>query len=455
MNKLHFLTLSFGLFISLFSQSQIAFFYQTVGPFMAGSGYNTVEIGTSSDGINIRSNSVSALDFYVGPSADSAYGDPVFSYLPNGNWAVTSWTGPGDPRGQGNMLYYEATCPIVVDTLVNALAALNCSDCLYPSTVQSGKTSQLFEVSGRYYVMHSNASVVRIACLSDGTNGGMDLPGIYMKDSAYSSLSALNYGESMPVFTSDSLRLSDCAIAHRTDGTWVLFVKGISDTTTASSGSLEELEARGIYRTTTTDFINWTPLEKVVGMASVPEATQTSDGKVWLYWQDFTDAIAAGNLSMAARAPISGAYELATYELSTPQQVFFEDEAFETNNSLHYATNGNPIFLPDTSAFNALRDCVTAAGDTWNTAGINDNASLLENSTVFPNPNQGVFTIQFVPQTEPVTVALYNLAGEIVFAMSVTESLKEVIDVRQLPKGAYFLTIQESTQVVTKKVIIE
>ena len=423
MKKL-FLNTSICIFL-LFSfnlNAQMAFFYQTVGPFVSGVGYNTVEIGTTYDGINITTNNVSALDFYIGSGFDTTIGDPVFSYLPtSGNWTFTGWAAQDDYRGSGRILYHESPCPLVIDSDIIDLGADTAVGCQVLSSIQIGKTSQVFEENGRTYVVHSIPQIgVHIACLSDGINLAMNLTALCVKPTAYASLASLNYGETMPIFDVDSLRLSDVAIAKRVDGTWVLFMKGASDTSTCIGGSLCELAARGIYRTTSTDFLSWTALEKVVSKASVPEASTAADGKVWLYWQDFTNAVAANNLVLASIAPISGAYETpSTYVLSTPIQTYFNGEPFQTNSSLHYATNGNPIHLPNPAAISDLQSCIIANGGIW--TGISDNRSIDSFLNIYPNPFSSTTTLSVRTPSEQTsenfkdaTLTIYNVYGQTV-----------------------------------------
>lgn len=99
-------------------------------------------------------------------------------------------------------------------------------------------------------------------------------------------------------------------------------------------------------------------MEEVIKGASVPEATSTVDGVVWLYWQNFSQVCETQNKNVSSRAPISSAYEMdGSFELSEPINLSFPDEAFETNQQLHYATNANPIRLPDAAAKTAYEAC--------------------------------------------------------------------------------------------------
>lgn len=331
----------------------LAFFYQTVGKIVDGTGINTVQVGRTTDGVTIDSFDATALDWEQGPAVATAYGDPVFSYLPNGSWSVTSWTTPDDPRGGGAILYHESGCPVVDDTNVIAINPSTAAGCTTVGNLQIGKTSQVFGVDGDTYLFHTTSamlsSAVHLAHLSDTNNQATALTEMCVLPTAVNSLTELGWGESTPVVTSDSLLLSDTAIAQRADGTWVLFIKGIPrDNGCEQNRGLCELCARSIYRTTSSDLINWSELEVVAEQASVPEATQTVDGTVWLYWQDFSDACAAQDQQLANIAPIASAYELdQSYELSSPVRITISDEAFEQDKTLHYATNGNPVMLPD------------------------------------------------------------------------------------------------------------
>jgi hypothetical protein len=154
------------------------------------------------------------------------------------------------------------------------------------------------------------------------------------------------------------LLLSDTAIARRTDGTWVLFVKGIARSAACPQGSLCELCSRSIYRTLSRDLVHWAELENVVRQASVPDATTYPDGRVWLYYQNFARACATNDKRLADRAPITGAFELEDGTLSYGFDVKVSNETFETDTRAHYATNGNPIALRDDETYEALNACM-------------------------------------------------------------------------------------------------
>lgn len=342
------------------SGTPIAFLYQYVGKFVQGAGDNSVRLGMSEDYTTVQSYGIDVLNWTVSKTEKDGYGDPVFSRLSDGSWAMTSWTGPEDSRGPGSLLYYESSCPTVTDSAVVTVVPSSAQGCVKTPTLTGGKTSQIFAADDGNYVFHMISGEVYLAHLSDAENSAMDLESMCVLKTPVTTVSDLDYGESTLLFSKDDtgLLLSDTAIGRRADGTWVLFVKGIAPDNGCKPNTTCELCTRGVYRTTSTDLMNWSPLEKVVSQASVPEAFTTVDGTVWLYWQDFSDTCAADDLNIASFAPISAAYEQeGSYELSEPITVSFPDEDFETDHSIHYATNANPVTLPDAAAVEALEAC--------------------------------------------------------------------------------------------------
>lgn len=345
----------------------VAFFYQIVGPFINGSGNNSVRIGKTSDGAMVDSyqpdDTGNVLDWTQGPNHSYAYGDPVYSRLVDGTWIVTARSSNQDSRGSNYLLYHESSCPLVDDSAVVALGPSTAVGCKLVKAAAMGKTSQVFtDDTGKNYIFHMTDGSIYLTYLSDETRSATSLDSICFLDQPVTELASLNHGESTQVLargSGDGLLLSDTAIARRSDGTWVLFVKGIEADNGCEMGSLCELCGRSIYRSTSTDLVHWSDLEKVVEQGSIPEAITATDGTVWLYWQDFSNACEAEDLKLANIAPIAGAYEQSnTNMLSDKMTVSFPDEDFEGNDQMHYATNGNPVTLPDAVAQADLEACL-------------------------------------------------------------------------------------------------
>ncbi len=347
----------------------IAFLYQIVGPFMNGSGNNSVRVGKTSDGMTIDSyqpdDSGNVLEWTQGANHSYAYGDPVFSRLASGSWIMTARSSVADPRGANRLLYAESSCPVVDDDAVVAIGPSSASGCKPVNALTQGKTSQVFtDDEGRNLMFSMISGDIYLTYLSDATQSATALDSVCVLQQPVASMNELELGSATSIFTdqqTDNLLLSDTAIARRSeiDGTWVLFVKGIPNDLGCTDRSLCELCARSIYRATSTDLVHWSDLEEVVEQASVPEAITAPDGTVWVYWQDFSNTCDAGDEKLSAQALISGAYEQAgSYELSTKETVTFPDESFETDDKQHYATNGNPVTLPNAEAQADLEACL-------------------------------------------------------------------------------------------------
>jgi hypothetical protein len=332
-----------------------AFFYQDVAP--TG---NAVRAGFTTDGHSITSYLTSVLTWQVIVPNGPIYGDPVISRLSTGRWLMTAGTVDNDPRGANALMIQESTCPTVSQAAVRVLNRSTAATCEATGGLSMAKTSQAFNVNGSQYIFGMADAKIMLMRLTDATHSTADLTSICVRRTRAANFAALNWGEATIVIDSaqaPGLLLSDSGIARRRDGTWVLFVKGIASNVGCSGGNLCELCARAIYRSTSQDLITWTTLEKMVEPASVPDAGNSTDGTVWLYWQDFAPACAAQNLQLAARAPIRFATETSTGALSASTPITIPAETFEANTNLHYATNGNPVLLPDTAAKTAFDAC--------------------------------------------------------------------------------------------------
>jgi hypothetical protein len=97
--------------------------------------------------------------------------------------------------------------------------------------------------------------------------------------------------------------------------------------------------------------------------------------------------------------------------------------------------------------------------DTYNggkTTGVDQN-SLVASFDVFPNPNQGVFTVNVTNRTAAnLVITLTNLQGQIVYRNQVKNVLhhSETIGDR-LSKGLYFLSVNDGKEVRTRKVVVQ
>ncbi len=89
---------------------------------------------------------------------------------------------------------------------------------------------------------------------------------------------------------------------------------------------------------------------------------------------------------------------------------------------------------------------------------VEDVAILIDNITLFPNPNRGVFYINFDNAEAGIyTLRLNTLTGQQLFSRQVAVAgvHSELIDVTSLSKGVYFLTITLDNAKNTYRIVIE
>lgn len=84
-----------------------------------------------------------------------------------------------------------------------------------------------------------------------------------------------------------------------------------------------------------------------------------------------------------------------------------------------------------------------------------DEQIFAESFEVYPNPSSGSFTVQFqknLPKGSEILV--YNLVGELVKTISLTNELKHTLDLTDLADGVYYANLKSDKVVKSKKIII-
>jgi hypothetical protein len=75
--------------------------------------------------------------------------------------------------------------------------------------------------------------------------------------------------------------------------------------------------------------------------------------------------------------------------------------------------------------------------------------------SIYPNPNNGSFNVSISEFSNKTSLQLYNAIGQAIFAEEVKASLTNV-NLKQLPKGIYFIQLKEADKVVkTSRIVIE
>lgn len=77
---------------------------------------------------------------------------------------------------------------------------------------------------------------------------------------------------------------------------------------------------------------------------------------------------------------------------------------------------------------------------------------------VYPNPNNGKFSVEFARVNNmDVTVSILNVVGQVIYHsdMKLSGEHTEVIDLQNVESGMYYISINNGSQKITKQVIIE
>lgn len=83
-------------------------------------------------------------------------------------------------------------------------------------------------------------------------------------------------------------------------------------------------------------------------------------------------------------------------------------------------------------------------------------ASQNEKVRIYPNPSDGIFTIEInKTESNKVSVEMLDITGKLVHRNDypVLGTLKETIDLQNLNKGMYFLRVKEGEKISTVKII--
>jgi hypothetical protein len=87
-----------------------------------------------------------------------------------------------------------------------------------------------------------------------------------------------------------------------------------------------------------------------------------------------------------------------------------------------------------------------------NTTSINDLTDM--GVSIFPNPSNGIITIQFDSEIDEAVVVIYDLVGRILYHKNIiTNSF--MIDISDKAKGVYILKIEIENKLITSKLIVE
>lgn len=83
----------------------------------------------------------------------------------------------------------------------------------------------------------------------------------------------------------------------------------------------------------------------------------------------------------------------------------------------------------------------------------------VENISLFPNPNKGMFRLEFeLPNSGDTSIKVFNSSGRIIYSFDLGEYsglFSDEVDISQNGPGAYFLNVTQGNSSVTKKIMLQ
>jgi|GEM_PF-3140040 len=133
---------------------------------------------------------------------------------------------------------------------------------------------------------------------------------------------------------------------------------------------------------------------------------------------------------------------------------------FEPNHT--YTTNGSNYVYLTVTAFNSLNDsCESTFGpikiETIRCPQRGDyiNNTVVTEIDLFPNPNNGIFTLVFNNYVESCEVDVYDVLGKIIYRRIMRNDNKFIINISNCAKGVYLVKVSNKTINKTKKILVE
>ena len=79
----------------------------------------------------------------------------------------------------------------------------------------------------------------------------------------------------------------------------------------------------------------------------------------------------------------------------------------------------------------------------------------VEDATIYPNPTEGLFAVSFTTTPGPLTVAVTDVNGKVVYQDNSENKdglYKKEIDLKGLPQGNYILSVTQNEKVFTEQI---
>lgn len=81
----------------------------------------------------------------------------------------------------------------------------------------------------------------------------------------------------------------------------------------------------------------------------------------------------------------------------------------------------------------------------------------LSGVNLYPNPNNGSFSVQFVPSAQNIGITVHDMRGRVIYDKKYQNNglFNEAIQLDNVQSGIYLVSVQDGTRKLTKKIVIE
>ena len=87
--------------------------------------------------------------------------------------------------------------------------------------------------------------------------------------------------------------------------------------------------------------------------------------------------------------------------------------------------------------------------------GVDENILKNSNFSIYPNPNTGIFSLQFENLTGKALIEVYNITGQLVLSEKLNNSLFKTIDLSKQAKGIYLVKVKTDSYSSSEKIVVE
>lgn len=171
-----------------------------------------------------------------------------------------------------------------------------------------------------------------------------------------------------------------------------------------------------------------------------PQGNDTAECRILLV--NARNPVAGGWFKTSVPTGVSG-WQQATINLTyvnnlTPDTLWI---LFSASSLDHNPKPGSVLWIDDAS--------VTLP------TGIDQIFGTENNIKIFPNPSNGIFSINQYSTNNNRTIEIFNVLGEKIYSIMDNNQTKRDIDLSQSPKGIYFVKLYDGDKISTEKIVIQ